>query len=102
MTAHVELRERGAVRAAEDVDPLVAEHLPDALDVVGRGLAREQARLAAEAREAAAEVRRDGVCVGRPHVLLRTRERVRAPRPALIDEHEVAVLADVREHLVRP
>ena len=100
MAARVELRERGAVGAAEDVDPLVAEQLPDALDVVGRGRARQHPRLAAEAGEAPAEVGRDRLCVGRPHVLLRTRERVRAARPALIDEHEVAVLADVREHLV--
>ena len=100
MATRVELRQRGAVGAAEDVDPLVAEHLPDALDVVGRGLARQHPRVAAEAGEAPAEVRGDRVGVGRPHVLLRTHERVRAARPALIDEHEVAVLADVREHLV--
>ena len=42
----------------------------------------------------------DGGGVGRAHVLLRAGERVRATRSALIDEHEVAVLADVREHLV--
>ena len=70
MAARVELRQRGAVGAAEDVDPLVAEYLPDALDVVGRGLARQHPRLTAEAGEAPAEVRGDRVCVGRPHVLL--------------------------------
>ena len=51
-------------------------------------------------REAAAQVGRDGAGVGRTHVLLRTGDALRSARAPLVDEHDVAELADLREDLV--
>ena len=98
--AQVGLRKRGPVGTAVDVDAAVAEAAAHALEIGGRSRSGELLGCRTQMREAATEIGGHGISIRRPHVLLRAGDALRAAGPPLIDEHEVAVLADLREDLV--
>jgi hypothetical protein len=99
MLPHVHERSARAVRRAEQIDPLVAERRADLVEVLHRDRRRVQPQVGAALELAATGLDRrqigidpdrdrlDDVVEGLPE---RALQRVRATRPALIDEDDVA------------
>ena len=100
MEAQIDLRGRGTVRRAVDVDSVVSECVAYRLEIVHRDGSGVKASFRAQAREATSDVLSNGRRLLDADARGRAAQPVGAARAALIDEHEVSGRSDFAEELI--
>ncbi len=107
MLPEVVLHERRSVRAPIEIDPVVAERLPNGVEVVGSLRARVEALIGVEVRQVLVQPRLEGGDrvrarhAGHIGPRLRQLQRVGVAGPPLVHEHDVPARMDLGERTRR-